>query len=66
MPAENQMPRPQRATSAETARILGRRARSAVGVQGGDEDLQPPQAGNGEEERWCSNGADLILLYNPL
>ena len=43
----------------ETARILDRKACGAVGIQGGGEGLQPPQAGNGEEEHWCGNGADL-------
>ena len=30
------------------------------GNQGGGEGLEPPQAGNGEEENWCSNDADLL------
>ena len=33
------------------------------GSQAGGEGLEPPRAGNGEEERRCGNGADLLLLY---
>jgi len=36
---------------------------ATTNFQGGG---QPPQAGNGEEERCCGNGADFLSLYNPL